>query len=168
MCVFQEINGEEVNCPARALTRRYLHIRQHTSNTKEVLSAYWDHDGLCRAVTAEHIATALKLAAARLDYPSKKGIPLHRINTHSLRSGGANALSLSGYSDTEIQKMGRWRGATFKEYIREELACFLKNMSRSMKTKFRFVNISGNAFYDVTSDVVLSDYFEASANATSA
>jgi hypothetical protein len=40
-----------------------------------------------------------------------KGIPIDRIDTHSLRSGGANALSLARYSDTQIQKMGRWRGA---------------------------------------------------------
>ncbi|EJK67317.1 hypothetical protein THAOC_11668, partial [Thalassiosira oceanica] len=37
----------------------------------------------------------------------------NRVNTHSLRAGGANALALSGYSDREIMKMGRWRGTTF-------------------------------------------------------
>jgi hypothetical protein len=45
--------------------------------------------------------------------------------------------------------MGRWRGATFKEYIREELAVYSENMSRDMRTKFGFVNITGNAFHDV-------------------
>ncbi len=47
-----------------------------------------------------------------------------RVDTHSLCSGGANAPVLSGYLDTQIQKMGRWKGTTFKEYIREELACY--------------------------------------------
>jgi hypothetical protein len=42
--------------------------------------------------------------------------------------------------------MGRWRGATFKEYIREELACYVHNMSQDMKRKFNFVNIAGNVF----------------------
>ena len=63
------------------------------------------------------------MTATLLQYPSTWGIPIDRVDTHSLRSGGANALALSGYSDTQIQKMGRWKGATFKEYIREELAC---------------------------------------------
>ena len=45
--------------------------------------------------------------------------------------------------------MGRWRGATFKEYIREELAVYAENMSRDMKRKFGFVNIAGNAFHDI-------------------
>ena len=40
-------------------------------------------------------------------------------------------------------------GATFKEYIREELAVYSENMSRDMQTKFGFVNIAGNAFHDI-------------------
>ena len=57
------------------------------------------------------------MAAEALEYPKIKGIPIEWVNTHSLRSGGANALALAGYLDTQIQKMGRWRGATFKEYF---------------------------------------------------
>jgi hypothetical protein len=45
--------------------------------------------------------------------------------------------------------MGRWRGATFKEYIREELACYAREMSCDMKRKFNFVNIAGNAFTQI-------------------
>ena len=78
--------------------------------------------------------------------------------TMKLRSGGANALALSGYSDTQIQKMGRWRGATFKEYVRNKLACFSSGMSRDMKTKFGFVNVSGNAFSDITDACINADY----------
>ena len=98
------------------------------------------------------------MAAAALNYPSNKGVPLSRIDTHSLRSGGANALSLSGFSDREIQKMGRWRSATFKEYIREELHCFSNNMSKKMKQKFNFVNIAGGVFHDVTPYILTQPY----------
>jgi len=90
------------------------------------------------------------MAATLLHYPTTRGIPIERIDTHSLRSGGANALALSGYSDTQIQKMGRWKCATFKEYIREELACYSAGMSTNMKRKFKFINVSGNAYNDVT------------------
>jgi hypothetical protein len=38
----------------------------------------------------------------------------------------------------------------FKEYVRNELACFSSGMSRDMKQKFEFVNISGNAFNAIT------------------
>jgi hypothetical protein len=85
-----------------------------------------------------------------IEYPTAKGIPIDQIDTHSLRSKGASALSLAGYSGIQIQKMGWWRGITFKEYIREELACFLEGMSTSMKKQFNFVNIAGNAFNTTT------------------
>ena len=107
-------------------------------------------------VTDKDMRISLKSAAGILNYPEQKGIPIIRIDTHSLRSGGANALSLSGYSDREIQKMGRWRSATFKEYIREELACFSAGMSRDMKQKFNFVNIAGGVYTDITQTIINS------------
>ena len=100
----------------------------------------------------------LKLAAGLLNYPTRKGIPIKRVDTHSLRGGGANALALSDFSDTQIQKMGRWCGATFKEYIREELANFLDGMSKAMKTTFNFMNVAGNAFQDITHMVLTMEY----------
>ena len=54
--------------------------------------------------------------------------------------------------------MGRWRSATFKEYIREELACFSKGMSRNMKQKFGFVNISGGLYHDITTTMIQKPY----------
>ena len=54
--------------------------------------------------------------------------------------------------------MGRWRGATFKEYIREELVCFSKGMSKSTKKKFDFVNITCNAFNTITDDLIDREY----------
>lgn len=148
VCVYQEHNGEMYNCPVRALGRRYRHLRAQGATERTHISAYWE-EGLRYDLTAEDVGLALKQAASALEYPAVKGIPIERINTHSLRSGGANALALSGYSDTQIQKMGRWRGATFKEYIREELACYAAGMSSDMKRKFNFVNIAGNAFHEI-------------------
>ncbi len=98
------------------------------------------------------------MAATALDYLTAKGIPIDRINTHSLRSGGANALLLAGYSDTQIQKMGQLRGATFKEYIHKELVCFSAGMLVSMKKKFDYVNIAGNAFNTITDALIDREY----------
>ena len=92
----------------------------------------------------------IKWVATELDYHGRKGIPILMVDTYLLQIGGANALSLSGYSDREIQKMGRWRGETFKEYIREQLDVFSKGMSKNMKQKFNFVNVEGG----VNSDIV--------------
>jgi hypothetical protein len=125
---------------------------------KTTISAYY-HDGKRVDVTSDHISLALKLAATALEYPILKGIPIEWINTHSLLSGSANALALSGYSDIQIQKMGCWCEATFKEYIRNELACFsTAGMTQDMKQKFGFVNISGNAFSDITDVCINAEY----------
>jgi hypothetical protein len=157
VCVYQETNGDAIHCPVRALGRRNLHLWQHGATKKTILSAYY-YGGKRFNVTANHISAALKLAASALEYLIQKGIPIDRINTHSLQSGGANALALAGYSNTQIQKMGWWRGVTFKVYVRNELACFSTGMSKDMKQKFGFVNISGNAFRDFTNTCANADY----------
>jgi hypothetical protein len=90
-------------------------------------------DGKRWEVTGKDISKGLKMAVMLLQYPAMQGILIACINTHLLCSGGSNALALSGYSDTQIQKMGRWKGATFKECIREKLACYSAGMSTSMK-----------------------------------
>ena len=137
----------------RALGRQFSHIRANAGTTTTYLSAFYVA-GTQFDVMDSDIRKSVKAAAHILHYPTHKGIPIECVDTHSLWSGGANALSLSGYSDREIQKMGRWRSATFKEYIREELACFSAGMSTKMKTRFNFVNIAGGAYTDVTDDIM--------------
>ena len=153
VCVHHEANGDKFFCPVKALGRRYCHIRRNTTDRKTWLSAYWVN-GERHDLTDNDVRVALKRAATELNYPEERGIPIERIDTHSLRMGGANAMSLAGYTDRQIQKMGRWRGQTFKEYIHEELHSFSKGMSRSMKKLFKFVNIAGGAYHDVTNAVM--------------
>ena len=150
VCIHQHWNGDAYFCGTRAIGRRFIHIRQHCNgNFDTELSAYWE-DGIRYDVTPKDMSEALKHAAAMLDYPKQRGISISNIDTHSLRSGGANALALAGYSDTQIQKMGRWRGATFKEYIRNELSIYADGMSKAMKRRFNFVNIAHGTFRDIT------------------
>jgi hypothetical protein len=155
--VYQQHNGDALRCPVRAITRQVIHMCINNAAGTDYLSTYFV-DGIRQDVTAEDISKHLKLAAGLLNYPMQKGIPIEWVDTHLLRGGGANALALSGYSDTQIQKMGRWRGATFKEYIREELANYSDGMSRAMKTKFNFMNVAGNAFRDITETVMCMEY----------
>jgi hypothetical protein len=115
--------------------------------------AYW-MDGQAYNVTDDNISKALKRAAATLQYPLYQGIPIEQIDTHSLRIGGACALALNGFSEMHIQKMGRWRGDTFKEYIHEEPHCFSDGMAKAMKQCFQFVNVTGHALTNITSHIV--------------
>jgi hypothetical protein len=111
-------------------------------------------DGQAYNAKAEDISTALKRAMTMLQYPLYRGIPIERIDTHLLQIGGACALALKGFSEMHFQKMGGWRGDTFKEYVREELHCFSDGMAKAMKQCFKFVNVTGHALTDITSQIV--------------
>ena len=106
-------------------------------------------------------ANTKKLASTALNYLFLKGIPFYRVENNSLRDGGANAPLLAGYRNRHIKKMGRWRGETFKYYIREELHCFTEGMLMAMKQDFKFVNITRGSYREfsyVTRTTVVSDY----------
>jgi hypothetical protein len=105
-------------------------------------------------VTDDNISKALKQATATLQYLLYQGILIKRIDTHSLRIGGACALALNGFSEMHIQKMGRWRGDMFKEYVRAELHCFSDGMAKAMTQCFKFVNATGHALKDITSQII--------------
>ena len=66
-----------------------------------MLSAYFD-GAFRREVTADDISKGVKYAAACLDYLERKNIQINRVDTHSLRDGGQNALALAGYSEAPI------------------------------------------------------------------
>ena len=92
VCVHHETNGHPIHCPVRALGRRYLHICQHTRDASTFLSTFYVTGKRFNVMDAD-IRKSLKQAAVFLNYPITKNIPIDRIDTHSLQTGGANALS---------------------------------------------------------------------------
>ena len=54
------------------------------------------------------------------------------IGLHSIRSGGAMAMFLSGTSIIIIMKVGRWSSEAFLEYIREQVETFTLGVSQGM------------------------------------
>ena len=92
VCIFHFANGDDITCLVRALGQRYVHIRQHTNKKSISLSTYFVQ-GCKHNLKDTDIRTGLKYAAGECNYPSR-GIPIERIDTHSLCGGGANALSL--------------------------------------------------------------------------
>jgi hypothetical protein len=93
VCVHQVANGESFNCPVRALARWVLHLRDHNAAGKMLLSSFF-HQGTQFDVCGKDISKGLKLAATILQYPSTRGFLIECIDTHSLRSGGRERISL--------------------------------------------------------------------------
>ena len=166
MFLYQEHNGYDNFSPVRSLGRRCVSIRQKISNKKTYLSAYLV-GGKRKDLNAENMSAALEFLSIVLNYPSLKGVPVDRVDTHCLRGGVANALSLAVYSNGDMQKGGRCKGGNFKEYIREELHCFAGGMPTEMKQDFNIFNIAGREYsklVDVTKTTVVS-YYQTTAEA---
>ena len=63
--------------------------------------------------------------------------------------------------DIPTLKFKRWDAGAeplSKKYVRNELVCFSTGMSSDMKKKFGCVNVSGNAFRDITDACINADY----------
>ena len=154
VCIHQQPNGKPLKNLVVALAMIVNDILSFTDDRTAWLPAFWDK-GKVQHVIKSDISSELKFAAAKLDYPGNQVVPIERIDTHSLRCGGANALSLAGYEEYQIQKMGRWRGKTFKEYISDQLSNFTDGMSKAMSRTFKFVNIAAaGQLEDVTENLV--------------
>ena len=123
--------------------RRYVHVRAHDRTGRAAICDFWDEAGK-GSVTETQIRYSVKFAAKAKEY-HKRGIPLDKVDTHSLRSGGACALKLSGHTDVEIRKMGRWapRSQAFLEYIQQQLSTFSQGMAQSMSRIDKFTNMEG-------------------------
>ena len=139
------IGGCALECPVRALGRRYVHMRTHDKSGKALICAYWDDVGYGN-VSESQISFAVKLAAMAFKHPDR-GIPIDRVDTHSLRAGGACALKLSGHDEIEIRKMGRWapKSLALLEYIQQQLSTFSSGMATKMSSIATFTNMEGTA-----------------------
>ena len=69
------------------------------------------------------------------------GFDKEDIGLHSIRSGGAMAMFLSGTSVIIIQRVGRWSSEAFLEYIREQVESFTLDVSKNMLKFEEFLNL---------------------------
>ena len=103
--------------PVHALIRYYIQMRDNNAKEDDIMSSFWDHLGLAH-LTNEDKRITIRRAVITLRL-SKNGILSERVGSHSLRSGGAMTLKLSGADRDDIKKMGRWRSDAFLIYIHD-------------------------------------------------
>lgn len=116
-------------------------------------------DGKSSYITDQDIRDAVKMAEGHWITRVREAHHTISSNTHSLRIGGACALALAGYDDTQICKMGRWWSQAFREYIRENLSNYAdaEGMSKAMKKCHYFVNIDSGTYTNVSTICELDD-----------
>ncbi len=64
------------------------------------------------------------------------------VGAHSLRAGGAMALKLMGYKDSDIRKFGRWTSDTWQMYIHSQIGQLSDGVAQKMSTHMPFVNVA--------------------------
>jgi hypothetical protein len=55
VCVYQEANGDPLNCPVRARCRQYLHLRKNGATKTTIISAYFN-EGRHYDATSGHVS----------------------------------------------------------------------------------------------------------------
>lgn len=102
----QQNTTDPLVCPCQALLH-YLNLRKHSSPS-EPLFSFMDGSPISRQYFTQQLRSAL--AFCNLD--------LHLYKAHSFRIGAATTAASQGFSELQIQSMGRWNSGAFKKYIR--------------------------------------------------
>jgi hypothetical protein len=82
-------------------------------------------------ITNDLLIKNLRLAVKHLGVHTL-GYCASEVGTHSIRSGAAMALVLSGHAAWRIMLAGRWKSSAFLIYIREQVQAFSKGVSDRM------------------------------------
>jgi hypothetical protein len=111
------------------IVRRVRHTQGCNENT--LVFKYTNKDGSSADVKSASLIIQLRCTASKIGYTTLGYAP-HEIGTHSIRSGAAMALVLSGHQAWRIMRKGRWRSSAFLLYIREQVQAFSKGVSDRM------------------------------------
>ena len=99
-----EINSQSHNCPVVHICR-YLHTR---GSSPGPLFVFTDKTPISRTYFSSQLSACL----------SHAGYDHSLYKCHSFKIGAATTAATRGYTDVQIQSMGRWRSAAFRRYIR--------------------------------------------------
>ena len=130
-----ESSGDPGFDPVQAAAARLSVLRGLPGTTP--ISVWIDAQGRRRHITSRQVRATLRLAAQHTGILGM-GYSLHRIGTHSLRSGGAMHLRLLGYDEITIRKLGRWTGDTYLVYIQSQIANLTSGIAAGMARPLSF------------------------------
>ena len=112
--VVLEIEAKSHHCPLIVM-KRFLRVRGSTSGP---LFIFAEHTPISASYFARQLAACL----------SHCGYDTTRYTGHSFRIGAATTAAERGFTDVQIQNMGRWKSTAFRRYIRIpilNITCFL-------------------------------------------
>jgi hypothetical protein len=135
-------SGDETLCPVIAWANTVKRVRAiPESSDNSPVCLFSDDKGNISNITAAYVRSRLR-ATVTLIGEDKLGFTKDDIGLHSIRSGGAMAMFLSGTSVIIIQRVGRWSSEAFLEYIREQVESFTLEVSSNMLKFENFLNLN--------------------------
>ena len=132
---------DKILCPVKAwaytISRILTTVPQSTSDTR--VCAYTDN-GQVRYIDSTYTRAKLR-GIVELIGKEALGFTKEDVGLHSIRSGGAMAMFLSGVATLIIQRVGRWDSDAFMEYIREQVESFTIGVSDKMIQQEEFYHL---------------------------
>jgi hypothetical protein len=138
-CIHHHCTGL-VTSPVKALARRIAHIMSHTTDVDTALSTYYDLAAFPQQIKPADVNKCLKSTVISLGL-ERYGITRELVSSHSLRAGGAMAMSLNGIDPIVIKKQGRWSSNTFMQYIHEQIGAFTAGVAVRMSRYIPYHNM---------------------------
>ena len=141
ICVHMFRSGDKILCPViawAATVKRIRNIKDSSDDSKVCI--FEEKSGKICEIRADYVRTKLRSIVDLLGM-NELGFSKEDIGLHSIRSGGAMAMFLSGTSVIIIQRVGRWSSEAFLEYIRDQVESFTVGVSKNMVLFEEFFNL---------------------------
>ena len=134
--------GDKMMCPVVAWATTIKRIQQTIPNSNEdtTVCSYMQ-DGQVIQIDSFHARVKIK-GIVEVIGEKELGFTKDDVGLHSIRSGGAMAMFLSGVSEIIIQRVGRWESFAFLEYIREQVETFTYGVSTRMLKNEKFYHLN--------------------------
>ena len=134
--------GDDLLCPVVAWANTVQRILSTIpSASKHTKVSEFNDRGTVKEMTSAIIRARLRNIVAVIG-KEILGFTKDEVGLHSIRSGGAMAMFLSGVPEIVIQRVGRWESTAFMEYIREQVETFTYGVSKSMLKHESFFHLN--------------------------
>ena len=137
-------SGDNTLCPVIAWAKTIRRVRAIPGSSEDSkVCLFKDNKGNISFISGNYVRSRLRAVVTLLG-EEELGFTKDDVGLHSIRSGGAMAMFLSGTSAIIIQRVGRWSSEAFLEYIREQVESFTIDVSRNMLKYEKFLNLSND------------------------
>jgi hypothetical protein len=130
--------------PVVAWAKTVLRVRSYKDTTMDSKVCTFLQDSNLSCIHSDHARIWLR-STTDLIGDSALGFTKDAVGLHSIRSGGAMAMFMSGISTVIIQRIGRWSSEAFLEYIRDQIESFTLGVSQKMIEVSDFHHLSSQS-----------------------